>query len=441
MSVIIPRKLLGDCRQTLPDLTEKSVHLCVTSPPYWGLRSYLPEGHPSKHLEIGNEPTFELYLEHILQVFRSVMRVLRDDGQLWINLGDRYTSGGRRNYDVNASSRTGQVDNHPSAGVMRPMDPPGLKKKELCMLPQLVAMALQRDGWYLRSMCPWIKRNCMPESTTDRPATALEYFFQFSKQERYFYDSFAVKKAASDNTHPRSAAASMFPSRQERDYANNRRRTPKEKANAFGSKQNEDFAKHTKGVVSSRNRRNTDWFMESWQGLLLDSEDNPMALVVNTKGTKIAHFASYPAKLIEPVILCATSEGGCCSQCGTPLERVLKDLGPDLEHQKACGSDLLGEYDGKATKDFDAAGVQNASDVKRRILAGMTKKVTVGFKPVCGCRVVHGIPCTVLDPFHGTGTTAEAAVRLGRNYIGCELSDEYFKDSDIKDSQTGMILV
>lgn len=424
MSVIVPKKLLGDCRQTLTTLPDKSIHLCVTSPPYWGMRSYLPDGHRDKWLEIGSEETFELYIEHMMQVFRAVKRVLRDDGQLWINLGDRYTSGGRRNYDVNASSATSQVDN------------------QLCMLPQLVAMALQRDGWYLRSMCPWIKRNCMPESTTDRPATALEYFFMFSKQERYFYDSFAVKKAASDNTHPRSAAAS------ERDYQNNRRRTPKEKSNAVGVKQNESFAAHTKGVMTSRNRRNTDWFMESWQGMLLDSEDNPMALVVNTKGTKIAHFASYPAKLIEPIILCGTSDGGCCPLCGTPLGRILVEDGPDLEHQKACGSDMLGEYDGQATKDFDGAGVQNASDVKRRILAGMTKKRTVGFSYRCKCiqrqhagEELLPTPCTVLDPFHGTGTTAEAAVRLGRNYIGCELSEEYFKDSDIKDSQTGMILV
>lgn len=424
----------------MASLPEKSVHLCVTSPPYWGMREYLPKGHPLKHLEIGNEPTLDEYLAHIVEVFEGVKRVLRDDGLLWVNIGDRYSSGGRRNYDVNPRSKTGIVDNHRSAGVMRPLDPPGLKKKELCLLPMRVAMALQQNGWYLRSVCPWIKRNAMPESADDRPATATEYFFLFSKSERYFYDAEAVKIAASSNTHPRSSAASMFPTRETRGEGR-RRVTPKEAENAMGSRQNSDFASHVKDMVSRRNRRNTDWFLESWQGLLLDDEEMPMAFVVNPKGTRIKHFASYPPKLIEPIVKCSTSEGGCCPACGVNFQRIVADDGPDLEHQKACGGDDNGLYDGQGVKDYNGAGVQNASDVKRRILAGMRKKRTIGFHQVCACSPALPVPCAVLDPFHGTGTTSEVSVRLGRNYIGFEISEDYFRDSDIKDAQTGLHLV
>ena len=440
MTGIIPTKILGDCRQGMRDLPPNHFHLAVCSPPYWALREYLPEGHPLKHLEIGNEPTVEEYLEHIVEVFAEVYRVLRPDGTLWVNMGDKYSSGGRRNYDRNVRSATGVVDNHPSAGVMRPSDPEGIKKKDLLMMPARVAMALQRDGWHLRAQVPWIKRNAMPESADDRPAVAVEYFFMFSKEERYFYDSEAVKIAASNNTHPRSSAAAMFPTRESRD-ADRRRVTPKAGEDAKGSRQNSDFEAHLTGMVGTRNRRNTDWFMESFQGLLLDDQDDPLALLVNPKGTTIKHFASYPPKLIEPIVQSCTSDGGCCSDCGAQWLRLVADDGPDLEHQKACGADGAGEYDGQAVKDYKGAGVQNASDVKRRILAGMRKKRTVGFQAACECGKGVPVPSRVLDPFWGTGTTAQVCTRLGRHCTGFEISETYFKDSDIKDSQIGMNLI
>jgi DNA modification methylase len=461
MSIIIPKKLLGDCRQTMQTLPAKSFHTSVSSPPYFGMREYLPKDHPLKPFEIGNEDTLELYLQHIVEVYTEMHRIIRDDGIIWVNIGDRYTSGGRRIYDRNAKSMTGQVQNHAAAGVMRPKDPPGLKKKELCLMPVRVAMALQQAGWYLRSQIPWVKRNCMPESAADRPATAIEYFFMFTKSERYFYDADAVKIKASENTHPRAA---VFPHRSLRDM-NRRRLTPKAAQTELGSKQHGQWRDAHSGVMEMRNRRNSDWFMESFQGLLLDDDDDPMALVVNPKGTTIKHFAAYPPKLVEPLILCSTSEAGCCPECGGPFTRILREDEPDREHQKACGGDSLGGYNGQATKDFDAHGVQNASDVKRRILEGMKKKTTIGFQPSCDCydvdpvqtpvtkmtpkielqlsiyRKLERVPCRVIDPFHGTGTTSEVSVGLGRDYTGCEISDVYFKDSDIKDSQTAMSLI
>lgn len=430
MSIIVPRKVLGDARQTLPKEREKQFHVCVTSPPYWGMRSYLPDKHPLKHLEIGCEETLDLYIQHLLEVFREVRRVLRDDGLLWVNLGDRMTSGGRRQYDRSLRSTSGF--NNRAAGVFRPNDPPGLKKKELCMLPERVAMAMQTDGWYLRSKIPWIKRNCQPESAEDRPANALEYVFMFAKNEDYYYDRFAVTLKASENTHPR---VSMKRANDELAGVN-----PKARNAAIGSKQHAQWKESMAGMVSARNRRNTDWFLESFQGLLQDDFGEPLALIVNPKGTSIEHFATFPPKLVEPMIRASTSENGCCAACGAPRIRIVEDGEPDREHQRACGADAQGEYHGQATKDYKAAKVAGGSDLKRRILAGMVEKKTVGWKAGCSCPEQRPVPCRVLDPFHGSGTTAEVSTGLGRDYLGCELNDEYFK-IDSRDSQTAMHLV
>jgi DNA modification methylase len=443
--VIIPHKLLGDARAKLAELPENSFQLCVTSPPYWGLRSYLPANHPLKHLEIGTEDTLEQYLANLVEVFTAVHRVLRDDGLLWVNMGDRWTAGSRRQYD-RCAKIMGRDEKHPANGVFRPMDPPGLKIKELCLLPQRVAIALQESGWYLRCMCPWIKRNCMPESVKDRPVNALEYFFMFSKQRFYYYDRDAVTVRASDNTHPRAA---VFPHRETRNDNNRRRRrtNPKAALAQIGVKQNPSFQEATSDYLPSRrNWRNTDLFMQSWEGLLGDENGDPLALVVNPKGTTMSHYASYPVSLIRPIIQASTSEGGCCSNCGAPRIRVVEVGEADIERQRQCGGDLLGEYHGQAKKDFKGNGVQDASDVKRRILAGMRERKTVGWNPGCTCDrdqmcSLISKPCSVIDPFHGTGTTAQACVELGRHYTGIEISEDYFKDSDRKDSQTALSIV
>lgn len=443
---IIARKLTGDSREQLKKLGRGSVHMAITSPPYWGLREYLPKGHPSKHLEIGSEETFDEYCRHIVEVFQAVREVLRDDGTLWVNLGDRYTNAGRSTYDVKAKMPSQKDVPHPTAGKKRPADIPGLKAKELCLMPQRVAMALQNDGWYLRSMFPWIKRNCMPESVEDRPCNALEYFFLFSKTKDYFYDRDAVMVRASDNTHPRAA---MFPSRANRISDDNRRRrrtNPKAALASIGVKQNPSFqAAVSEYIPAQRNIRNTDWFMRSWEGLLGDENGDPVALIVNPKGTTISHYASYPPGLIKPCIEAGTSQGGCCPVCGAPILRMVERGEPDIERQRACGGDMFGKYDGKATKDYSGSGVQDASDVKRRILAGMTERKTVGWAPSCKCCPEGGslapVPCTVLDPFHGVGSTAAACLDLSRHYVGCDINEEYIKVSDIRDSQSALALL
>jgi len=156
------------------------VQTCVTSPPYWSLRDYAIDG------QIGLEASLTEYLEHLVAVFAEVHRVLRDDGALWLNIGDGYTSGGR-------TWRAPDRKNPFRAMETRPPTPAGLKPKDLIGVPWRLALALQDAGWFLRADVVWNKPNCQPESVKDRPTRAHEYVFLLSKSERYFYDPAAVR--------------------------------------------------------------------------------------------------------------------------------------------------------------------------------------------------------------------------------------------------------
>jgi site-specific DNA-methyltransferase (adenine-specific)/site-specific DNA-methyltransferase (cytosine-N4-specific) len=170
---------VGDALPILREFADRRFRCCVTSPPYWGLRDYGIAG------QIGAETRIEEYVEKLVNIFREVKRVLTDDGTLWLNLGDSYTSGNR-------TWRDSDKKNPARAMTYRPPTPPGLKPKDLIGVPWRVALALQQEGWYLRSDIIWFKPNCQPESVKDRPTHAHEYIFLFSKAERYFYNYDAV---------------------------------------------------------------------------------------------------------------------------------------------------------------------------------------------------------------------------------------------------------
>ncbi len=175
------RILVGDARKNLRGLPAREFRCSVTSPPYWGLRDY---GTPN---QIGAEETVVEYLAHLVEVFREVRRVLRDDGTLWLNAGDCYTSGNRTWRDRDRKN--------PARGMSyRPPTPFGLKPKDLIGVPWRLALALQADGWYLRSDIIWHKPNCQPESVKDRPTRAHEYLFLLTKSEDYYYDAAAIRE-------------------------------------------------------------------------------------------------------------------------------------------------------------------------------------------------------------------------------------------------------
>ena len=176
---------LGDVRELLTQIPDESINCCVTSPPYWGMRDYGYEG------QIGAEDTIEEYIESLVDCFREVRRVLREDGTFWLNIANTYTSGGRGWRDKDSKNKG-------RAMSYRPDTPQGLKPKDLIGVAWLIALALQRDGWYLRSDIIWHKPNCQPESVKDRVTVAHEYIFMFSKSEKYYFDQESIKEPRKD---------------------------------------------------------------------------------------------------------------------------------------------------------------------------------------------------------------------------------------------------
>ena len=184
--------LLGDNQDILPRLEARSVQCCVTSPPYWGLRDY------EHFAQLGTESSPEEYVEHLVEIFREVRRVLADDGTFWLNVGDGYArNGGTGNCGPNA-----QVGNTKKLIQRRNCTVPdcwGLKDRDLMGLPWRVAFALQADGWLLRSKITWVKKAPMPESVKNRPSNATEEIFLFSKTQNYYYDNQAVREETGAN--------------------------------------------------------------------------------------------------------------------------------------------------------------------------------------------------------------------------------------------------
>src|SRR5574337_1038889 len=219
---------IGDCRELLAQLPDGCIQTCITSPPYWGLRDYGVDG------QIGLEPTPEAYVAELVKVFAEVRRVLRDDGTLWLNLGDSYANGkvGRSDEDERSLRRRNQcwgTAKTPKSGSRadqgRRRRASDLKTKDLVGIPWEIAFALRADGWYLRCDIIWSKPNAMPESVTDRPTKAHEYLFLLSKREKYFYDADAIKEPVTGGSHPRGHGVN-----------------PKARHDAAGSKQNRSFS-------------------------------------------------------------------------------------------------------------------------------------------------------------------------------------------------------
>lgn len=177
--------LHGDTRDVIRELPDNSFQCAVTSPPYWGVRDYGVEG------QIGAESDLQDYIKTLVDIFREVRRVLKPDGTFWLNIGNTYTSGGRK-------WRQEDEKNKGRGMSYRPPTPPGLKKKDLIGVAWMLAMECQKDGWYLRNDMIWYKPNCQPESVRDRFTVAHEYVFLFSKSEQYFFDQDSIKERTTD---------------------------------------------------------------------------------------------------------------------------------------------------------------------------------------------------------------------------------------------------
>ncbi len=297
--------LIGDCLLSMASMSDQSVNCCVTSPPYFGLRDYGHDG------QIGLEETPEAYVAKMVEVFREVRRVLRDDGTLWLNIGDSYAGSGKGT--MADGSVVGGPKQRTHQGTMLGAIPKtakieGCKPKDLIGIPWMLAFALRADGWYLRQDIIWHKPNPMPESVEDRCTKAHEYVFLLSKSGRYFFDSEAMKEQASGRDPGNRTHKHVDRVQKEVSRGIHRERTK--------------LGLSKMGAHDTRNRRSV------W--------------TVATKPYKGAHFATYPPELIRPCIKAGCPKGG-----------------------------------------------------------------------------------VVLDPFGGSGTTAQVAIEEGRGAIICELNPDY----------------
>lgn len=366
--------LTGCCLTELRKIPEKSIHCCVTSPPYFGLRDYGVDG------QIGLEPTPEQFVETMVAVFREVRRVLRDDGVLWVNLGDSF---GTKNLD-------------------------GIKPKDLMLIPTTVAAALRDDGWYLRDAVIWHKPNPMPTSQQDRCTFAYEYVFQLTKSKRYYFDMERVREDAVDGykINPNQAALKG------------------RKAASSGMWRNAGSG----DVPVERGQDQSGAYFGEKKRIPRN------VWTISTQGFKEAHFATYPEKLLDIPIKSSTSEVGCCPACGTPHKRIVEKVRrPTRPGEKTkvkmpdgwdTGDGGHGSFhrDGREKGEYRETAEVGNRDPERHV----TETVTTGWTHDCECGdLFDPVPCTVLDPFCGSGTSGVVAMRYGNDFVGIELNPEY----------------
>jgi len=542
----------GDVLDVLRQLPDGIVQTCVTSPPYWGLRTYGVEG------QLGLEPTPEEYVAKMVSIFREVRRVLRDDGTLWLNLGDSFWNGGSEKRDGgHGFVDGGKVKLEANRGALlqaKATTSYGLKPKDLCGIPWRVALALQKDGWYLRSDIIWSKPSPMPESCTDRPTKAHEYIFLLSKKARYYYDGDAIREPCAESTRERDRYSRITNTADDEPYAvahdhesdsadgtRNKWTVWTVAAQPTGSSRISRWVRVEPGDVyggmrhivsqgcpvhgdssapvstascgeheagSSTRTDNTGGRLaqappddsasidrqcggcssgDSWDSP--DRQYDPSAIDHSSQIRKTdrvpatnlsctpcvetsprtgdtseslgsvaphpgmhesntwpgemdahsldriphrtvdrsslpispnctcvfykhvyknaSHFATYPRKLIEPCILAGSTDRACAA-CGKPWRRVVEK-----------------ETSGRTDHDVPDDGPRDAGIWSGR--CGESISVTLGHVPDCKCGTTETRPSIVLDPFMGSGTTAEVARKHGCECIGIELNAEYIE--------------
>lgn len=403
---LLNRVHFGYCPAALKMLPDKSVHCVVTSPPYWGVRVY--EGVEPQTWADGTTSCLGLeespfdYVKHLVEIFAEIKRVMRDDAVLWINIGDTFaaTTKGSGGHNPKQDSNRGSWMEDRKGKI-----PEGLKPKDLCGIPWRVAFALQDDGWYLRSDIIWQKMNPMPEPVTDRPTRAHEYVFLMTKSARYFYDHVAIMEDIKDVKYKTKFGGTKYPGQD-------------------GIKSTFSGNKYDASTMIGKNKRSV------W--------------TVNTDKSSESHFATFPSALIEPMILAGTSEKGCCPNCGSQWERIVEkgEIAPEPENRmplKRLEQGQAGNLD-KGNMGFRASKLsgQEMNDWKRS-----HPDQTTGWQPTCKCSGLDGdspgsdcadennwpsVPCVVLDPFAGSGTTVATAMGLKRYGIGFDASRKYVEE-------------
>ena len=352
----------GSALERLKQLPSNHYHCCVTSPPYFGLRAYCDD-----EREIGREDIPQEYVARLVAVFEEVRRVLRSDGTFWLNLGDSYAGNGAA-YDDSSSTLQGTKQSKRVGNQRKTKCGRGLKRKDLIGIPWRVALAIQEAGWYLRSDVIWQKPNTMPSSVTDRCSSSHEHVFMLTKSARYFADMDAVR----------------VPS----------------KTGSCGS----TFTKGKTGMAHrvGQGVRNDDTVSRNLRDVWSISTNPFSAKSLGIKDSD--HYAVMAPGVVERCLKIGTSPKGCCPECGALCAR-------QIEKMKA--PDRPGRVQGRRGDTLDRAHGPDGRTGNRHSVSTMT----TGFSLPCSHNL-EPIPCRVLDPFGGAGTTALVAFRLGHD---CDL--------------------
>ena len=408
----------GDVLDVLRRMPAKSVHTVVTSPPYWGLRDYGVDG------QIGSEETVEEFVAKLVEVFTEVYRVLRDDGTVWLNIGDSYSGNGN-----------------------------------LVGAPWRLALALQAEGWILRQDIIWAKPSPMPEAIKNRCTKAHEYIFLLAKQRSYYFDNEAIREKTGSETDPEEYAQLLELDRQRKEDWYQRYNGRKD---SLGTGKKSGIRPGGISPPNGRNKRSV------WS--------------IAGTGYPGAHFATFPVKLVEPCILAGTSEYGCCTRCGAPWKRVVEETPVERERPNdyvkrtgaegtgnSCANTVAGvdvktwgwyptcRCDGlpllpkepavgkgwnRAKRNLGLAVIgnwkQGRIDDEKRIDGSLKRNSPERQAWVAECRKLVAkasriavAQSVVLDLFIGSGTTAACAIALGRHSVGIDLSDRYLRENAI----------
>jgi DNA modification methylase len=453
---ILNNILQGDIIDVVPTLPADFFHTIVTSPPYWAARDYKIEPTswpeitytlfgmieivvPPMVCQLGLETYPEHFIGHMVHVFRLLRRVLRDDGTVWMNMGDCYNSksGGYKDkkhngYHKYLSEGTSQA----TMKINRNLRNMGLKGKDQVGIPWLLAFALRSDGWYLRQDIIWNKPNPMPESVNDRCTKAHEYIFLLSKAKKYYYDAYAISTEVAD------ASVKRYMQDIENQKGSDRA--------AGGEKTNGTMKAVIKGYDHKEDKSagiagHSGYFNKDGELIGNGRANKKSVWTFSNKGTSEKHFATYPQELALDPIKASTSEHGCCASCGTPWVRIVdkiltaskvapktfvvddRDHNSDKNDQgsnRAKDGHKSGhhyvysnsqweprcECNGKLLK--EVYHIEKEGRKMKRIRYTYTPNIPIEQHPV--------VPCRVLDPFGGRNTTGIVARKLGRDFVSVE---------------------